>query len=450
MSLLVLIQIAALALSGGVRPDSIAERVRELVDPLLAARDFAGTILVARGPDTLFVESFGEANVALGIPNRPDTPMRVGSIAKQFTAAAILLLEEEKTLSVDDPLALHLPDFPNGDRITLHQLLVHQSGVVRDVFVDWRDRTRPRSLVEVTREIASRPLDFEPGSQTSYSNGGFTLLAQVVERVSGMPFSRFLARRVFDPLGMTRTGVLAPNEIVPGLAAGYDPGPAPAYLVNTPWEDPSNILGAGGVYSTVGDLHVWSEALESDALLSAPSRQKMLRSYGAGRGYGIGVWGGERPRVGHDGITHGFIAFVDRFLDEDVTIAYTGNVRTGVLTPLREALAAITFDEPYEGFAPPLEMDGGSLERDRLLGTYELFPGFYIEISRQGDDLYLLGTGGYPTVLYPVGPDEYFYRARYERIRFERESGEVTGLTWIDRAGQTYPAKRVSPSPPDG
>ncbi len=174
----------------------------------------------------------------------------------------------------------------------------------------------------------------------------------------------------------------------------------------------------------------------------------MLRSYGGGRGYGTGVFESSGRRVvGHDGITHGFIGFLEHYVDDQVTIVFLGNIRTGVLGELRRALPAIVFEEPFEVMQPPVAVgaSGDADLRRLIVGTYELFPGFYIEVSSRGGDLYLLGTGGYSTILDPLGEREFFYRGRYERIRFEvSDDGEVTGLTWIDRGGKTYPARKLA------
>lgn len=447
-SLFPLLIFALAALQGGSSPDksTLEGRVDRLVRPFLVARDFSGSILIAEADRIALKRSYGMANYELGVSNSTSTKFLIGSVAKQFTAAAILLLQERKLLSLEDPVSRYFKGFPSGDRITLHHLMAHTSGLARDPFPDWRDRREYRGLEEVIAIIGKRPLEFEPGTRGSYSNSGYILLAGVIENVSEKGYPEFLETNIFAPLGMDRSGVLSGREPVAGLATGYDPGAGPLGLVKTPYQDLANSMGAEAIYSTVEDLLRWQRALLGDLLLSRFSRDVMFEDHGFGRGYGVGRYRRfGHPAVGHDGVTHGFTAFLEHYPEKNRTIIYAGNIRSGALSVIQSGLAALALEEEYAPEAPPQLLAGKPPFEEGYLGRYQLFPGFYLEVSDRGRRLLLSGTGGYPTWLAPIGRREFFYRAMYARIRFSRdEAGRVSKLVWIDRRGKEYSAEKVS------
>ena len=429
-------------------PSSLDEAVDALVAPYLAAHDFSGAILIARDGEVLFKKAYGMADYAAPIPQTTETRFLVGSVTKQFTAAAILLLEAQGKLSVDDPLTRFLPGFPHGEQITLHHLLTHTSGLTRDPFSDWRGQRESRTLAEVVEVIASYPLEAEPGAQMSYSNCGYVLLAAVIEHVSRQSYGAFLKAHLFEPLGMASSQILRVHDIVPNMAQGYDPGDGLFGLMETPAIDPINTLGANGLVTTIEDLYRWDQALYTDLLLPETARAKMFTNHASGRGYGVGVFKRFGRRViGHDGVTHGFTAFINRYVEERVTILYAGNIRTGTVSILENALSALVFDEPYTPYLPPTADDPPAFSEAasaELTGRYELFPGFYLTVSEREGHLWLAGTGGYSTVLTPLEDNLYFYRSMYARIRFEKQEDGTQRLVWVDRNEKEYPAVKVA------
>lgn len=434
------------SLAGAQAADALAREVEKLVTPYVASNDFSGAILLARGDTVLFEDAYGMADYAHRIPNTTATKFRVGSVTKQFTAAAILIAEQQGLLHTTDTLARFFPDFPSGDQITIHHLLTHTGGLARDVFEDERYYRVYRALPEVMDIIQRKPLLAEPGTQMQYSNCGYVVLAALLEQVSGHSYAAFLDEHIFTPLGMNHSGIEAEAVIYPDLAMGYDPGWGPFGRMPTPQAYQANILGASGLYTTVGDLHRWSQALTADVLLTDASRRRMLTNHADGRGYGVGVFSRSGRRViGHDGVTYGFTASLNHYIEDEVTVIFATNMRTGIVSTLERGLAAAVFGEPFTPEASPLA--GPTLPAEEtyaFVGRYELFPGFYLDISQQADHVLLAGTAGYSTLLTPLTDDTFFYRALYARIRFERdETGEVYRLVWIDRSGSTYPAVQI-------
>ncbi|HLX85822.1 MAG TPA: serine hydrolase domain-containing protein [Terriglobales bacterium] len=176
------------------RDAAVATRIRAYLAPFAATGNLTGTVLVARNGQTIFEQSYGMANYEWQIPNSAKTRFHLASVSKPFTAAAILQLQEQGRLHVSDPISRYLPDYPQGDRISLDNLLTHTSGIpdINDL-EDYDTFARsPHTLDQLVAKFASLPLDFQPGSQSRYSNSNYNLLAMIIERVSGQSYADYL------------------------------------------------------------------------------------------------------------------------------------------------------------------------------------------------------------------------------------------------------------------
>ncbi|MBO4210023.1 serine hydrolase [Micromonospora echinofusca] len=271
-----------------------------------------------------------------------DTRYQIASVSKQFTAAAVLLLVQDRTLRLDDPVHRWIDDCPDEwHGITLHHLLTHTSGLGHwDDYpmIDLAQRVEPDALRETFHRL---PLRFPPGQGWRYSSPGYVLLAQTVERAAGVPYRRFLADRVLVPLGLTRTFAGTPRGQT-GLADGHDAAGEPLPT----WELDVVGMGTGDVWSTAGDLLGWLDALQEGRLLDEPYRTLMLTEQartGMGPeagGYGFGVFVGQvrgQRWWHHDGHNAGFKAFV-AYLPESrrrlVVLSNTEATDASVLAPL--------------------------------------------------------------------------------------------------------------------
>jgi CubicO group peptidase (beta-lactamase class C family) len=307
--------------------------------------------LVAQDGRILLNQGFGEANVAAGIANAPETQFRIGSLTKQFTAAAILKLQEQGLLEGQDPLSKYLPDYPRGDEITIHHLLTHTAGIPNyERRPDLPEVVQsPIALDALIASFANQPLQFPAGQRYEYSSSGYVLLTKIIELVSGQSYAEFLQEQFFTPLDMAYTGYdfLAPG--LPNPAVGYQltpGGPQPAILTDSSWP-----TGAGALYSTVEDLYRWDRALYDDQILTAASRNAFFTPYvptGQGAEYAYGWDIGEtvgRPSIAHGGGIFGFASFMARFPEDDAVVIVLSN---GIQMPPRivaEGLAEILFDE---------------------------------------------------------------------------------------------------------
>jgi len=297
-----------------------------LVDQLvegLASGDPGMAVLVARDGEVLHRKGYGLANLELGAPIAPESKFRLASVSKQFTAVAVMQLAEQGLIDIDAAVSAYLPDYPQSHRITSRQLMSHTAGVPNLLSMPeyFEVRMQPHDLPGVVDIFRDKPLEFEPGTRFSYSNGGYVLLAAIVEQVSGQPFGEYLDEHVFQPLGMVNTGTVDQSAILPGRVSGYllDEGA----LVNPYHLDFDVAVGLGNVYSTVDDLHTWDQALYTEQIISADTRQAMctrqMLTDSTEVAYGLG-WRLRKTkgleRVYHDGILNGFFNAFERYPDQ--------------------------------------------------------------------------------------------------------------------------------------
>lgn len=304
-------------------------RVEAAVDHYYDAKLFSGVALIAQDGKILWSKGWGMADRQQAIPNTPQTSFRIYQMTVQFTAAALLLLEQEGKLTMADPICNYLDDCPAPwQPITLHHLLSHTSGIP-DLF-DIAEREMNAyirqgvTLPELVRLFHDQPLSFPPGERRVWSRSGFVLAGLIIERVSGQTYGDFVEQHLFQPLGMTHSGYGEPQE---GMALGYPTGSALDPVV----VDVSALYAAAGLYSTAEDLFRWNEALYNGELLDETRLQEMLTWHATtvnneGSGYGIVVSEKDgRKRAGNGGIQTGYAARIIRYLDERVTLVLLSN-----------------------------------------------------------------------------------------------------------------------------
>lgn len=282
---------------------------------------YHGFVLVAQGDDVLYQRGMNQVDGSAGPVPDIDTTFRVGSVTKQFTATAILVLREQGKLDVTDTVRSHLPDFPApaGD-VTIHQLLTHTAGVwsyTSDPEM-MATREQPRTVDQMLALFRDEPLDFEPGSKFHYSNSGYILLGAIVEAASGMSYGQFLQQALFDPAGMTRTSY-GDQLGLDNRAEGYEVTPD-EQLTKAHAIDMSVPYAAGGIRSTPRDLWSWHRALAGDAILSEDSKALLYTPEKSDYAYGWVVDAGDRRVVRHAGGIDGFATDYRRMPDEDIVV----------------------------------------------------------------------------------------------------------------------------------
>jgi CubicO group peptidase (beta-lactamase class C family) len=365
----------------------------------LARFGFSGAVLVAQKGKVILHKGYGWANIERGIPITNATVFDVASLTKQFTAAAIMKLEMQNRLKTGDRIGKFLPTMPKDKAgITLHHLLTHTSGLPNE-FVQESNFTRERFIAAVLRA----PLKTRPGQKYSYSNLGYTLLAAVIEIVSGQSYEAFLAEELFQPAGMLNTGFYLDSCKWPAamVAHGYnesiDNGPPqrrqPDY----------QFRGAYYVLTSAGDLYKWETALRNNTVLSEGAKRKIFtvhvptNEHGVFYGYGWKIEALDRRTtlVSHGGIhSDGFNCLFQSYPDDDVVVIAAANKIFGgflPMTSLRYELPAIIFDRRY--VLPPDEVEIDSTILKKYAGVYELPSGAKLKVARENGGLKIDAEG---------------------------------------------------------
>ena len=309
-------------------------------------------VAVASRGEIKHLRSYGMANVELDVPVTDSTVFEIGSISKQFVAAAIMLLVEDGLLNLDDPIHKFMPELPSEwIGVTIRQLLTHTSGIpdyeeIRTYDV-YRYRLTPEEIIKIAH---SRPMDFEPGTGWYYSNTGYFLLSRIVELIEGQPLDAVLKDRIFDPVGMSQTRMADPEAIIRHRASGYWQNRV-GDLINRNATETSSTLGAGGLLSSVHDLTKWDAILYGEELLSAESKAKMWEPAvlpdGEVTNYGFG-WMirpyQEMRSQNHSGQVAGFNANFARFPDEGAAVIVLMNKYRVSANYIKVALIHAFFD----------------------------------------------------------------------------------------------------------
>lgn len=363
---------------------SKATKIDALVQQYVANKQFNGSVLVAEKGQVIFKKGYGMANMEWLIPNTPDTKFRLGSITKQFTAMLIMQLVEKGKLKLMGHVTDYLPDYSKatGDKITIHHLLTHTSGIPNYTSFPGffqtksRDPYKPDAFLKTFSEM---PLDFEPGSKFSYSNSGYFLLGAIIEKVTGKSYADVLTENILVPLQLKDTGYDLSGPILPKRAAGYEK--QGAGYVNTPYLDMSIPYAAGSLYSTVEDLYKWDQTLYTDKLLSASAKATMFTPFLDSYAYG---WGVSNRKIGnltdsllvieHSGGINGFNTIISRIPKDKQLVVLLNNTGSAPLDDIRRNILRILYDQPVE--APKKSVADAlrqSIQTDQLPKTQEKF-----------------------------------------------------------------------------
>jgi CubicO group peptidase (beta-lactamase class C family) len=435
---------------------SDAAGLEALLSRRLSADGPGVAILVARDGKLLFSHGYGLADREKQVPATPETPFLIGSVTKQFTAAAILHLQQDGKLSIDEHLAKYFPQYPDGDKITLRQLLHHTSGLHNYT-------AHPDFLARVVRPIAPSdllawfqddPPDFPPGEQFEYCNTGYVLLGQIVEKVSGLPLGDYFQKQFFGPLGMHDTGTFH-NATPPDRAAkGYSflAGKLqPALDLDASW-----LGGAGELYSTVGDLWRWTEALQGGRVLSpdglrdmlaeftVPKKETLTLRYGMGIGHADIEW---LPAIGHDGGLQGFLSELMWFPEEKVTVAVLSNAMPAQPGTVPSALVPVAVRAfllaDIAAHAPKVDPAIDPKTYPDYVGRYDYKIGIQ-EITTQNEHIYAQLTGQNKFEVFPSAPDKFFFKVTAASMAFQRDkTGTVTGVIH-NQGGTTFTAPKLT------
>ncbi len=338
-------------------PPAAAEPVLVAVaaaDRLLRSHDFSGVVRIARGDELLFNRAYGKANIQADVDVRLDTPFRIASITKLFTAVAVARLVEDGVLDYDAVIHAYLPDYAGeaGPVVTVQQLLSHTSGIANSDTVGSFEEAvvkgiplyqLPATPAQIVERHASGALVNAPGSTFDYNNADYFILGRIIEQATGETFPVALKRLVLDPAGLTGTGMMDWRALAPVVATGYlRPDPAGPYINELPAYH-ENWGAAGGMYATAADIARFADALVGGDLLEPASVALLLTV--AKDDYAHGLWvapvssGGRPDRVAHrPGQVMGANTTLLRYLEDGLTVVMLSNTTT---TPMDETAFAL-------------------------------------------------------------------------------------------------------------
>lgn len=402
---------------------------------------FTGTVLVARGGRPVFRKGYGAASREWMIPNTVGTRYRIGSITKQFTAAAILQMVDQGKLRLDDPIERHVPDLPAGwGKATIRQLLSHTSGVPSYTMMeDFHARLMPleHTPKELTDLVRNVPLNHEHGTKFDYNNSGYLLLGRIIETVSDMGYADYLEKKLLEPLGLRNSGYDDGRTLVAQLAQDY--ADRKDRVVKSRLVDMSNTYAAGGMYSTVDDLLAWQQMLFEGKVLSPHSLQAMFTDGGHRYGFGWYVRDNLSRRLyEHGGNIGAYSSLLAYYPDDEVVVIVLSNYGEDVVSRITDELARLAL-----GVAPAyrqVKVDPrlyAGLEGRYLLDSKEF------TISAKGERLFARLAGQKELEIFPESEYRYFFKAVDALLTFERNPAGTIDAVTLHQNGSTFRARRL-------
>ena len=407
------------------------------VKPLIALDLFQGVVLIARGERVVLEKGYGFANVELGVRNTPTQVFRIASLSKPFTEVALGRLVEEKKLDLSDPLSRYFPQFPKGDSITLEMLRTHRAGIANLNSIPYDEESgRPNTLDSLVRRIAREPLAFAPGAKRRYSNGGYALLAYVIEKASGRPYEDYLRQSVLDPLGLRDTRHESDPMVVRGRAYGYTVSPEErGALVVAPFQQMATKTGGGSLVSTARDLHRFLRAMYGDNAIRAATWRTLFPPDSV---------------YGFQGRCPGFNVYMGRDFKHDVdVVVLCNNYAAGMVGDVGADFLALARGAAVEPPRWRADVQIDSLKAAAFAGTYRPPAGALpygdgpvsVRWHRGGLVLYLDTTPA--DVLIPQGGDAFLVRSLWSEMRFASGAGAPPTLRPLWFETKPVPLERV-------
>lgn len=423
--------------------EKLSSDAKRRVDQLLAPwnrKDGPGAaVAVWRAGKTVFTKAYGMANLGYDIPFTVTTPTNIGSTSKQFTAFAVMLLVDEGKLSLDDDVRKHIPELKDfGPTVTVRNLLTHTTGY-RELYnslvltgrrIDESDYVGREEFIPLVQRQPS--LQNAPGAEFNYNNTAFGLAAMIVSRVSKMPFETFMAQRVFGPIGMTSTQVRADVRVpVKGATVGYSRSDKGV------WRDLGDLggsMGAGGIYTTLGDLQKWAENLADPKVGTKANIAQMMTPFtlkdGKSTGYGLGLFidkQNDQKRVHHGGadVSHRSMLAMYPDLSAGITVqSNDGSFDSSIAFRLAEAFFPELAPKPAVASAGFEASKYDAKKFDEFVGQYALdaAPAFVLSFTRSGDTLYTQATGQGKLRLTPTSDTSFAVMGVAASVEFARDA----------------------------
>jgi CubicO group peptidase (beta-lactamase class C family) len=420
----------------------ITDKLTIYSNALEKSESFTGVVLVRFG-DTYFERAMGFSNVESGEMNTTDTWFRYASISKPFTAVLLYRLEQDGLLNIENTLSDFYDDYPNGDKITLAHLLAHKSGIPN--YTSFDDFTETMHLPTTNSEIIDRfkylDLEFEPGTKFAYSNSGYALLSDIIERVTGLTYAEALKQYVLEPAGIDQAAYEDPELNFPLLARGYLNPIQNEVALKIHMSIPQ---GAGGVAGNALSLIQLVDAVYDDGFITEASRNHMFKpvSGNYGHGWALGPLL-DIAAVGHAGGINGFSTNFIHIPTKELTIVVLSNAQSSNVGMITRDLAAIVLGRSYTLPERKVRVHVSAETLRKYEGVYELVPGFSITVTTEENRIFAQATNQPQFEIFPSSETEFFLTVVDAQITFNLDDDQnVIGLT-LFQGGQTMPARKL-------
>lgn len=442
----------ALLCNQSIIGQSLNDQLTKLFSEAYKENETGASVMVAREGKIIYKKAFGLANLELQVPMQPDNVFEIGSITKQFTAVAILMLQEQGKLSINDPLTKFIPDYPvNGKKITIHHLLNHTSGIKSYTSMNLQSIARtdmtPTELIDFFK---NESMDFDPGEQWSYNNSGYILLGYIIEKVSGMSYEDFIETTIFEPLNMTNSRYGHKNEIIKNRAYGYQKSKT---YTNAEYLSMTLPYAAGSLMSTVEDLQKWQLGLSQNKLIKKESLALAYQNTKLNNGkptyYGYGWTLNEIQGIStveHGGGIFGYTSYQIYVPKEDLQVVVLSNCNCNSPTNITIKATSIALGKPYTSTKT---ISLSEKELREYIGLYKFEDGAQRAIGFKNGSLYSQRDGGQKFTIIPKTASTFYYDNSFSEIIFKKSSEGDIVATFKDRIN-TSQGKRISKELPTG
>ena len=425
--------------------NDFANKVAAHMNAMAEVEGFNGSVCVTTGDRTLLSEGYGFANLEHDIANTSSTKFRIGSVTKQFTAMAVMILHEQGKLDVDGPISKYLPDTPEAwSEVTIHHLLTHTSGIpsYTSMFDYGFKMMMPQSTSQMIDRFSDKPLEFEPGEEFAYSNSGYFLLGVIIKAASDTSYERFLQEAIFDPLELSATGYDRYAKVIPNRATGYEQ--RGEVLVHAAYLDMSQPYAAGSLYSTVEDLQKWDRALRQRKLLSEAGYTKMWTPEQERYAYGwhIGKHD-DADSLSHGGGINGFRSYFLRIPEARLSVSVLCNVQPSNPAKVANELASIALGKevPLPRIRTFVKVDEQVLAT--YVGKYRVNDKFVLVVKLNGGKL-VAGPEGRPSSTLQAESDTTFFAADVDgELSFVKDGDGRVVAAVLNQGGTETRAMRI-------
>lgn len=422
------------------------EKLQQLMEAYFNINKLSGSVLVTQNGKTLLNRGYGSRNISDHLPNDTNTVFQVGSVTKQFTATVILKLEEMKKLKVTDKISKYFPGYPNGDSITIENLLNHTSGIFN--YTDDRVFMQTEAMNPVTQEtmlasFRNRPLKFTPGSNWEYSNSNYILLGYIIEKIARKPYERVVQEMIFKPLRMISSGFNFKELKSDNKAKGYM-----VYSKENGKEslefDPTVSFAAGAMYSTTGDLYKWQKGMSLNKIIPKAPSDKATTPNKNNYGYGIYILNANGKKLlAHGGLTFGYSSYLGRVDQDDISIIILNNIVNTSINDIAKDIMNLLYDKPYKLPEIIKEVTLSHEILNKYIGSYQIAPQVLVAITVENGQLFGQATGQNKILLTAQKEDYFFIKGADVQIEFRKDSSGAVSELLLTDGGKEIFAKKI-------